>query len=809
MNKFYTLLLLSGAAITANAQQINGTFDADWTDCIPWDSKGNTSVSGQEPQGWHISNINSAIGAKTVGDAVEGNGGTGKAVHLFNEDLAGQKIPGYLTLGTPFATAETALTSIRNADGGTFGGLSFKNHPDAISFDYKRDNSHGDENATVVAYLWKGQWTQKDVPGNTAVSLNPFKYASATKVDMIDRDRNILGMETVTGGDTIQTNGAILVASLNVPIEGNTQVTMKNEKGEDVVGYEWKNMTVPFTYNDTDATVENINVIFSATDYFGDRSKIVKGNSLTIDNVKLVYYHALSSLVPQDADGNDVEINFDPTVYSYTVNSTYDEGWTGVNYTKEGVGASVDAEYNAKTAQYVITVKGEDYDEETNPGAKTVYTIQYQKPAITLSSLSVGGHEFIKAGDSTTNFDATGYYDAKDVHVAGALDEDQQPIEVVATKEYDSDSNTLTVSVSADNYSSNVYTVKFHNEEKDPVYQIPDSNFDSWSEDGSKLTEGWNSFESAAGLWSTFASMSPLPTKIDGYEGNGVRLTSKNLWLACANGNMTTGHINMGNTTPTDASNFNFTDRTDVNGNLPFAGTPDAFEVYARFTPGKLATGTEAETLQGRVQIILHGDVAYHDPELPAQADTKIASAYVLVPETSDWTKFTGEFQYTTSDYDGKKYLLASATTNPVPGASQDDQFDLDNLKLIYYHELEDIKFDDKEIADFDAENNVYTVKANISDADKLTYTVKGKGAKAEVTKDDDKVTVVVTGDDFSVNPESKTVYTFKFEDPTGIGSISADDAKNHKVYTVSGVRVNGKPVAGLYIVDGKKMIVK
>ena len=81
MNKFYTLLLLSGAALSANAQQINGSFDSEWSDCIPWDSKGNTKSSGTQPEGWTISNV--YVGAKVpVGEAEAHN--EGKAVKLTN-----------------------------------------------------------------------------------------------------------------------------------------------------------------------------------------------------------------------------------------------------------------------------------------------------------------------------------------------------------------------------------------------------------------------------------------------------------------------------------------------------------------------------------------------------------------------------------------------------------------------------------------------------------------------------------------------------------------------------------------------------
>lgn len=808
MNKFYTLLLLSGAAISANAQQINGDFEGDWGKCTPWTSTNNTNSIGTQPAGWYASNVYNRRAAKIAVVAETKGNNSDKAVLLKNGNWAGQAVPAYLTLGTPWATAETWLKSVRNADGGTFGGQKFTNHPDAISFDYKRDNSHGEENATVVAYLWKGQWTQKDVPGNTAVGI--FGYGNATKADMVNRDRNILGINTILGGDVTKTADAALVASLNVPIEGNTKVTTKNEKGEDVVDYEWKNMVVPFKYNDANATVENINVIFSATDYFGDRDKIVANNSLTIDNVKLVYYHALSSLVPQDKNGNDVDINFDPAVLSYTVNSTYDEDFTEVNYEKKGIGSTVDAEYDNATSQYVITVKGEDYDEETNPDAKTVYTIQYQKPAPVLSSLVVGGHEFISLRSETTDFKATGKFSG-DIDYQAA----KYAGEVDVLPGYDDEANKLTVTVSAENAPSTVYTITFANQEKEPVFQIPNSDFENWTADGSALAESWNSFESAAGLWASFASMSPKPEKIESYDSsNAVRLTSKDLWVAYANGNMTTGHINMGNTDPTDASNFNFTDRTDVNGNLPLAAYPDAFEVYARFTPGTLKAGVNPDTkLQGRVQLIIHNEGGYHDPELDYQANEKIASASVLIPESFDWERYIGEFKYTGNERTGENiYLLASATTNPVPGASKDDMLDLDNLKLIYYHTLSDLKFDGKTVEGFNPEKTEYEIEGNIDDDwEKVTFVNAGVASTYGVEHDFENnfMKITVTGNDFAVNPDSKTVYTIKFVKPTGISSISAEDAKNHKVYTIGGVRVNGKPAAGLYIVDGKKMMVK
>lgn len=802
MKKNYALLLLSVAALTANAQQINGDFDAAWEKCVPWDSKGNTMKKGVQPQGWHMANVVLAgeVGEKVTRSAEDEPANYAVKVKNIYNSAVKQNIPGYFTLGTPWATAETWFTKVRNSDGGVFGGKEFTYHPDAISFEYQRDNSNGtDEQATVLAYLWNGTWTQKDVPGNTEVGVSG--WGNATRVDMQNRERNVLGMsKTATGGDVTKTDGATLVATIDHAITESTEG-------------EWKTDTIPFVYKEgcETAGVENINVIFSSTNYFGPQSDIKAGNSLTVDNVKLIYYHALSSLKPTDDYGYDVDINFSPDTFNYTVESTYDPDWTTVGYTKKGVGATVEAAYDDLTGQYVITVKGEDYDAETNPEAMSVYTIQYQKAAPTLTSLNVAGHEFIPMGNTSTNFTATGNCYTDEVSYVASSEK------ATVEQTYDEAEHKLTLTVSEAGCPSSVYTVTFEGKSKEAAYQIANADFENWTDDeNAKIADGWNSFDTAAGLFASFASMSPMPQKIEGYKGNGVRIVSKDLLgVAYANGNLTTGHINMGSTNPADATNYNFTDRTDVNGNMPFAGRPDAFEVYARFTPGTAKAATdEAEeqpALQGRVQLILHKDAAYHDPEIAEMADEKVGSANVLIPATEEWTKFTGEFSYTTDATPEVQYLLASATTNPVPGASKDDQLDLDELHLIYYSTLKDLQIDGKTIEGFSPEKTEYAIESD--NADILnTITFEKKGVGASVDKDVDLTnnvcTITVYGNDYDVNPANKTVYTVKLTPTTSIGSVSADNAANHKTYTLGGVRIN-KPAAGLYIVDGKKKVVK
>ena len=360
---------------TATTPQLND-FNGDWETCIPWDSEGNTKASGTQPKGWHMSNVQTALGAVVAGAKAEGSNGTTVAVKLTNQEMAGQMIPAYMSLGTPWATAETKGTKVRNADGGVFGGTEFTYRPDAISFDYQRNNSKGKENATAIAYLWKGTWTQTNVPGNTAVGV--FFYGTATKVTMTNRDRNVLGNETsaTLGDPATHSADAKLIAKLEQSISESTKGT-------------WKSMTIPFTYNDDTAVPEYINVIFAANDYFGGRNGIVEGNSLTIDNVKLVYYHALNSLT---YNGNKVA-NFDEGTTEYTLSGKLAEDFDKVKFTIKGAGATYDVAKDEANNVATITVKGNDYD--VNPSSKTVYTIKFDGTVgingITTSTNSANG----------------------------------------------------------------------------------------------------------------------------------------------------------------------------------------------------------------------------------------------------------------------------------------------------------------------------------------------------------------------------------------------------------------------------------
>lgn len=328
-------------------------FEDEWVKCTPWDTAGNKKQSGKTPNGWCVSNVYTSIVSRAfvVGTRLDiYDDGSDFAVKLKNTDFAGQKIPAYMTLGTSWATAIGA--DGHDADGGSFGGKKFTKRPDAISFDYMRDNSKGNENATVVAYLWKGTYTQKDVPGNTALTSLGIK-----KTTMTDRDRNILGMPTDKGGEVTKTSDAECIATINHAITKSTEG-------------EWETLTIPFVYN-TNSTPEKINIIFSATDYF-NRSKIVSGNTLCVNNVKYVYYHSLSDLTLNGAtiDG------FNENRTEYTVKGNMSDYKNAFDCTLKGANSTKVVNWNDADNTLTITVKGSNFAEDNE--SITVYTVKFE-----------------------------------------------------------------------------------------------------------------------------------------------------------------------------------------------------------------------------------------------------------------------------------------------------------------------------------------------------------------------------------------------------------------------------------------------
>lgn len=359
-NTFTTLSLAALLAfpLCGNAQQLpNNGFDNEWVPCVPWTSANNEIQQGTTPASWCVSNVYAGTGVisagnkSDIGTPVDGGYNNSKyAVKLKNSaEILGQVVPAYITLGKSWSTSYLVVISPNGKDGGSFGGIEFNYRPDAVSFMYKRNAPN--ENSSVVAYLWKGTFSQNDVPGNIA-----SKKANLVKTTMVDRDRNVLGMEYSQGGDVTQKG--TLIASLSKTF---------NTGSAD----EWSSYIADFEYK-TDDTPEKINVIISAGDYFSDSPK---GNSeLIIDDVKLIYYSRLKDL---QVNGTTID-GFASDKYEYAVDAAMPEE-SAFSFATLGTSGSAKAAVaiDTENAKATITVNnvGEDADGQTSH----VYTVQYKK----------------------------------------------------------------------------------------------------------------------------------------------------------------------------------------------------------------------------------------------------------------------------------------------------------------------------------------------------------------------------------------------------------------------------------------------
>lgn len=360
MKKIYSTIisLVAAASLTLSAQQLpNNGFEDSWAKTTCWTSAGNKEVNGTSPADWTISHvagykfISSWLGTTLVSDQVAGynSDSAPRLKNVKNSVAADQIVPGYITLGTPFNTANT---SGNKKDGGTFGGINFAYRPDAIAFQYQREQGAGStEQATVVVYTWKGSVTQANVPGNIS--------GSPTKVTMTDRDRNILGIETTYGDNPTPSADFEKIASINHAITSATDG--------------WTYCELPLEYSSS-ATPAKINVIFSAGNYFSTSPEF--DNKLTVDDVKLLYFSRLASL---SIGGSPLE-GFDSDKFEYNVDAEM-PAESDIEFTCLGNSGSGKAVVSLDKENSTVTITvtnsnagGTDADGET----QHVYTLTFK-----------------------------------------------------------------------------------------------------------------------------------------------------------------------------------------------------------------------------------------------------------------------------------------------------------------------------------------------------------------------------------------------------------------------------------------------
>lgn len=289
-----------------------------------------------------------------------------------------------------------------------------------------------------------------------------------------------------------------------------------------------------------------------------------------------------------------------------------------------------------------------------------------------------------------------------------------------------------------------------------------------------------------------------------------------------ANGTMTTGRLQAGSLTATDAANCSFLDMssTDTDGNGdPFYtvlnGRPDALSVWVKYKQGQVNEQYPYAT----VSAVITDGTRYQDPEDKAYTNV-VAKAQDKTIESKgfEWQNLVIPFDYTSyaSNNAQAKALLVTISTNAQPGvgsndAENPDMIIVDDISLVYNSHLASLKVKGTEVEGFDKNVLSYDLKGEGAiSVDDIEAVSDGQGAyvtKAiEGTDKGVKVTITVTSNDL----KTTNVYTLNIEGATttGINKVETTTGKGTAaIYNVNGQRVDNMSQKGLYIIrqaDGK-----
>lgn len=369
----------------------------------------------------------------------------------------------------------------------------------------------------------------------------------------------------------------------------------------------------------------------------------------------------------------------------------------------------------------------------------------------------------------------------------------------------------------------------------DELGQIPNSGFEDYhtatvSMDGNSASgdepNGWHSFMSASGSDALvyLAGYSPHVFKVSdtrpGSTGKySVKLLALDMWIAIANGTLTTGRMNTGSSTAADTdSNYAWCDLsstdTDDNGDPFYAvqtGTPDSLKVWIKYGQGK----PNADHPYATVTAIVTDGTLFHEP---APSNTTYGNVVCearnakIESTNGEWKELTIPFEMKSESVEPKAILLTISTNADAGKGSNNDTILVDDLSLIYNATLTGIKVNGNGVTDNGNGTFSYTGAGTISAAD-IDVTTDGKGAYVTKKLQDDgkggcTVLITVTSNDlktannYTLNVSGMTTGISKAVAVTTPAGISA-------VYSVNGQMMSSMNRPGIYIVktaDGKMM---
>lgn len=338
-------------------------------------------------------------------------------------------------------------------------------------------------------------------------------------------------------------------------------------------------------------------------------------------------------------------------------------------------------------------------------------------------------------------------------------------------------------------------------------YQVPNSNFETFGE--SKEPNRWHSFQSVMGSFAssaqTDAAISSDQTRPGSTGKSCVLIKSREIdfffFSVIANGTLTTGRLNAGSSSPSNAKNNSFLDlaNKDKDGNGdPFytelSGRPDSLSLWVKFKQGK----PSADHPYATAKAVITDGTYYQLPEEKGKTYKKMAEAInnEIADTKGEWKRLSIPFSYVNNSIAPKAILVTLSTNTDAGKGSGSDELYVDDLELVYNFGVEGISIKGQALANFAENTTEYTHVVGNATANDITVKTKGQGMLVAKTIENGKATVLVASNDLS----KYRLYTINVT--TGIDNLPSVEAnKQVEIYTLDGVRVNKVDRKGVYII--------
>ena len=270
------------------------------------------------------------------------------------------------------------------------------------------------------------------------------------------------------------------------------------------------------------------------------------------------------------------------------------------------------------------------------------------------------------------------------------------------------------------------------------VYQLSNPGFEQWDGGSNDEPTHWNGFPSAdctliIGCGTATSSRHEKST--DTRPGSSgiycCKIFATSALGIIANGNITTGQIRIGSSTPTSSQNYNITRTGNSNFRQPLNAKPDSIRFWAKFV-------CPSSSQEARISAVIHDNYDYRDPETSdANAPSHVvAKAIHNFPRGSqNWVQYKIPFSYS-FPASTPAYILVTFTTNKMAGeGSTSDALYIDDIELIYNPRLSDLQVNGVTIPGFHPETTNYYLSVPCYSSQTVTATTASQNATVQYTQ--------------------------------------------------------------------------